>query len=62
MLNEIVLHPLDLGHGKPRSQRGRPLIADEELGEKIIARVAMLSKRLGTEVSFAKGQGIIALA
>jgi poly-gamma-glutamate synthesis protein (capsule biosynthesis protein) len=61
MLNEIVLHPLDLGHGKPRSQRGRPLIADEELGEKIISRVAKLSKQMGTEVSFAKGQGIIAL-
>ena len=58
-LNEIHLYPLDLGYGKPRSQRGRPLIADEELGEKIINRVARFSKRLGTEVSFSKGKGVI---
>jgi poly-gamma-glutamate capsule biosynthesis protein CapA/YwtB (metallophosphatase superfamily) len=62
MVKEIALYPLDLGHGRPRSQRGRPLIADEELGEKIIGRVARLSRRLGTEVSFAKGQGLIILA
>jgi len=28
--------PIDLGHGRPRSQRGRPLLADEEKGRKII--------------------------
>lgn len=58
-LDEIELVPLDLGYGKPRSQRGRPLLADEELGEKIISRVSKLSKRYGTEVSFANGRGVI---
>jgi poly-gamma-glutamate capsule biosynthesis protein CapA/YwtB (metallophosphatase superfamily) len=58
-LNEIKLVPLDLGFGKPRSQRGRPLLADEQLGEEIIRRVATLSKRYGTEVSFSNGHGVI---
>jgi hypothetical protein len=57
-LNEINLVPLDLGFGKPRTQRGRPLLADEQLGEKIISRVATLSKRYGTEVSFSNGRGV----
>ncbi len=61
MLEEIHLFPLDLGYGKPRSQRGRPLLADEHLGRKIIDRVAQLSKKLGTEVSFTNGRGVISM-
>ena len=61
ILDEIALYPLDLGYGKPRSQRGRPLLADDELGEKIIARVGGISKRLGTEVVYAKGHGLVSL-
>jgi len=61
MLKEILLYPLDLGYGKPRSQRGRPVLADEELGKKIIDRVKELSKKLGTEVSFKEGRGVIAI-
>ncbi len=59
ILKEIILYPLDLGYGKPRPQRGRPLLAEEEIGEKIIDRVARLSKKLGTEVSFTAGRGVI---
>jgi len=60
-LHEILLYPLDLGYGKPRSQRGRPLLADEELGRKIIERVNRLSKKMGTEVSFTEGRGVITI-
>ena len=35
-LNSIELHPISLGFGKPRTFRGRPRLADEELGRKII--------------------------
>ena len=62
ILNEIRLYPLDLGHGKSRSQRGRPLIADDELGEKIINRIARLSKGLGAEVFFVEGHGSVAVS
>jgi len=58
-LEEIILYPLDLGYGKPRSQRGRPLIADEKLGERILSRVTRLCKGMGTKVSFVQGRGVI---
>jgi poly-gamma-glutamate synthesis protein (capsule biosynthesis protein) len=61
MLKEILLYPLDLGYGKPRSQRGRPILADEELGKKIVDRVKYLSKKQGTEVSFIEGRGVISI-
>jgi poly-gamma-glutamate synthesis protein (capsule biosynthesis protein) len=58
-LKQILLHPIDLGHGRPRSQRGRPLLADEEKGKKIIDRLARLSKALGTEILYKEGVGVI---
>jgi len=58
-LKEIVLYPLDLGFGRRRSQRGRPLLADPETGKKIITRVARLSKDLGTKIVYRDGCGII---
>jgi poly-gamma-glutamate synthesis protein (capsule biosynthesis protein) len=58
-LTRVDLHPLDLGFGKPRSQRGRPMLADPHLGEEIISRVARLSRKYGTEVSWRDGLGVI---
>ncbi|HET8564460.1 MAG TPA: CapA family protein, partial [Candidatus Binatia bacterium] len=55
----IELYPLDLGFGKPRWQRGRPMLADEKLGQEIIDRVARLSRKYGTEVSWENGRGVI---
>jgi poly-gamma-glutamate synthesis protein (capsule biosynthesis protein) len=60
-LSRIDLYPLDLGFGKPRWQRGRPVLADEKLGGEIIDKVARLSKRYGTNVTWADGRGIIVL-
>ncbi|HXG52544.1 MAG TPA: CapA family protein [candidate division Zixibacteria bacterium] len=60
-LLQVDLHPLDLGFGKPRWQRGRPVLADPELGEKIIARVARLSQKFGTEVRWQDGRGVIVI-
>lgn len=50
-LSRIDLYPLDLGFGKPRWQRGRPILADSSLGEEIIRRLTRLSRKLGTEVT-----------
>lgn len=58
-LARIDLYPLDLGFGKPGWQRGRPLLADEQLGREIIDKVAGLSRRRGTEVKWQDGRGVI---
>jgi poly-gamma-glutamate capsule biosynthesis protein CapA/YwtB (metallophosphatase superfamily) len=60
-LSRIDLYPLDLGFGKPRWQRGRPVLADDKLGQEIIDKVARLSKRRGTEVKWADGRGVISV-
>ena len=49
-LAAVRLYPLDLGHGRPRAQRGRPLIARGAVAERILARIARLSRRFGTEI------------
>ncbi len=58
-LSRVYLYPLDLGFGKPRWQRGRPILADQKLGQEIIARVARLSQKLGTQVAWEDGRGVI---
>jgi poly-gamma-glutamate synthesis protein (capsule biosynthesis protein) len=60
-LSQIELHPLDLGFGKPRWQRGRPILAEEKLGQEIIGKVARLSERRGTNVSWIDGRGVISI-
>jgi poly-gamma-glutamate synthesis protein (capsule biosynthesis protein) len=58
-LARIDLYPLDLGFSKPRWQRGRPLLADEQLGREIIDQVGDLSKKFGTRVCWEEGHGVI---
>jgi len=58
-LAEIRLHPIDLGAQRPRSQRGRPILADGEMGARILQRVARLSADYGTKVETKNGIGIV---
>ncbi len=58
-LKALELHPIDLGYGLPRAQKGTPRNASPELAKKIIERVARLSTPFGTAVRFANGIGII---
>ena len=58
-LSRIDLYPLDLGFGKPRWQRGRPVLAEEKLGQEIIDRIGGLSRKLGTEVKWENERGVI---
>jgi poly-gamma-glutamate synthesis protein (capsule biosynthesis protein) len=60
-LKSIVLHPVELGHGVPRSQSGTPRLANPELGKKIIDRLVRLSRPFGTEIQFVNGVGMIQL-
>jgi poly-gamma-glutamate capsule biosynthesis protein CapA/YwtB (metallophosphatase superfamily) len=49
-LAEVRLHPLDLGHGRRRAQRGRPVLAEGDVAATILERVRRLSQRYGTQV------------
>jgi hypothetical protein len=49
-LTGLILDPLTLGHGLPRTIRGRPTIAVGAAGRTVIDRVAHLSERYGTTV------------
>lgn len=58
-VKEIRLYPIELGFQKPRSQRGRPLMAEPEAGKRIIERMARLSQKYGTVVEYCDGIGVI---
>jgi poly-gamma-glutamate synthesis protein (capsule biosynthesis protein) len=60
-LSELALYPIDLGFGRPRQVRGRPLLAHEELGEKIIGDIVRLSAPYGTEIDMRRGVGYVRL-
>jgi poly-gamma-glutamate synthesis protein (capsule biosynthesis protein) len=57
----LDLHPLDLGHGTPRAQRGRPMLAQGETAAAILDRVQRLSQRYGTDVSVEENIGTVKL-
>jgi poly-gamma-glutamate capsule biosynthesis protein CapA/YwtB (metallophosphatase superfamily) len=61
-LKQIELVPMDLGFGRPRPQRGRPLLADEELGQQILDRIARVSEGFGTRIEQKNGRGFIQVA
>ena len=58
-LEEIRIHPVTLGFGLPRAQRGRPMLARGEGARKIIGDVQRLSKAYGTTVELVDGVGVI---
>jgi len=60
-LNQIKLYPITLGFGKPRSQRGLPLLAEPKLGRKIIDDMIRLSAPYGTQIEFRDGVGVVTL-
>ena len=49
-LSEVRLHPLDLGHGRSRAQRGRPMLASGNVTQQIFDRLSRLSSAYGTEI------------
>jgi len=60
-LRELKLYPIELGQGKPRSQRGRPMLADEETGAKILGVIKKLSEPYGTEITVEGNVGMVEL-
>jgi poly-gamma-glutamate synthesis protein (capsule biosynthesis protein) len=60
-LSELHLYPIELGMGKPRSQRGRPMMTDNKLGKKILGIIKKLSEPYGTEIKIHENVGIVQL-
>lgn len=60
-LSELALHPIDLGYGRPRQVRGRPILADDDLGRKIIGDLQRLSAPYGTDIEIRRGVGYVKL-
>ncbi len=58
-LDRIELVPITLGQGKPRPQRGRPVLADAQSAQAIIGRLAKLSEPYGTRIELQQGKGVI---
>ena len=60
-LTDLRLYPVELGMKNPRSQRGRPMLADPEYGEKILGIIKKLSDPYGTEIKIKDNVGSVKL-
>jgi poly-gamma-glutamate capsule biosynthesis protein CapA/YwtB (metallophosphatase superfamily) len=60
-LKEIRLHPIDLGMGLPRGQRGRPLLAEPggEVSRRVLKKLQQMSEPFGTKIVIKNGTGVI---
>ena len=61
-LVDVALHPIDLGFGKPRQVRGRPLLAEPALAAKILNDLRTLSAPFGTTITERDGVGYVDLS
>ncbi len=60
-LEALELHPITLGFGLPRGERGRPQLAGAELSQEIVDRLARLSEPFGTRIELSEGIGKVVL-
>ena len=60
-LARITLHPIDMGHGRPRSQRGRPVLAEGSVARVALDRIQRLSRPFGVDVKVKDGVGVVGL-
>ena len=60
-LSGLRLVPLDLGHGRPRAQRGRPLQARGEVADRALTRMQALSRPFGTAIGRDGDVGVVRL-
>ena len=61
-LAALRLHPLDLGFGTKRSERGRPLIARGTKAKRILERVQHLSRHHNTSIVIEGETAVVKLA
>jgi len=60
-LMEVVLQPIDLGFGMKAWERGRPLLAEGDLANKILDDLIQRSEPFGTHIEVRDGVGFIKL-
>jgi poly-gamma-glutamate synthesis protein (capsule biosynthesis protein) len=58
-LQQIDIFPITLGYKQPRTVRGRPTPASAQDAQKIVDRLARLSRAAGTTVEFSNGKGMV---
>lgn len=58
-LAELALHPISLGFGKARTERGRPMLADAATGRKILDDLVQRSAPFGTRIVIRDGVGYV---
>ena len=58
-LKEIRLHPVDLGFGRPMSQRGRPVLAEGQVAQDVLHWLQEVSRPYGTEIAIEGDTGVI---
>lgn len=61
-LKRIVLNPVDCGYRRPRAQRGRPLMANRQIGDRVIDRIEALSRPFETNIIRSDDYAVIELA
>ena len=59
VLSGLKLYPIDLGFGRPRSQRGRPLLAEGEVAQRMLERMQRMSEPFGTVMAIEEGVGVV---
>lgn len=60
-LDHIRLFPLDLGFGRPRSQRGRPVLASGAKATRVLERVRRLSEAYATSIELRDDTAFVTL-
>jgi poly-gamma-glutamate synthesis protein (capsule biosynthesis protein) len=60
-LVELTLHPISLGFGQPRHVRGRPMMAEGPLADKILQDLVRLSEPYGTQFEIKDGVARVVL-
>ena len=58
-LEEVRLHPIDLGYKQPRSQKGRPVMAKGEVANAVLDLFKQLSLPFGTQIEIQDNVGVI---
>ena len=60
-LVELTLHPISLGYGQPRHVRGRPMMAEGALADKILQDLVRLSEPYATQFEIKDGVARVVL-
>ncbi|HWG04547.1 MAG TPA: CapA family protein [Beijerinckiaceae bacterium] len=60
-LRKLIVHPVELGRGAERAQRGRPILARGETAARILQRLKLMSERSGTDLSVENDCGLLML-